>query len=114
VPRVSAFHGVVIYMYWHERDHPVVHSAEATSPSAAQWASMPGGIILYAGSMSALPADLARALVSAGAVTAMEPDINAEWVQADTAPSPGGLLSAAVLGQHRRRISTSAAGHGTT
>jgi hypothetical protein len=25
VPRVSAFYGVVIYMYWNERDHPVVH-----------------------------------------------------------------------------------------
>src|SRR5215471_17260575 len=25
MPRVSAFYGVVIYMYWNERDHPVVH-----------------------------------------------------------------------------------------
>jgi len=25
VPRISAFYGVVIYMYWNERDHPVVH-----------------------------------------------------------------------------------------
>jgi len=25
VPRVSAFYGVVIYMYWNERDHPVAH-----------------------------------------------------------------------------------------
>jgi hypothetical protein len=25
VPRVSAFYGVVIYMYWNERDHPVPH-----------------------------------------------------------------------------------------
>ena len=24
-PRVSAFYGVVIYMYWNERDHPVAH-----------------------------------------------------------------------------------------
>ena len=23
--RVSAFYGVVIYMYWNERDHPVAH-----------------------------------------------------------------------------------------
>jgi hypothetical protein len=59
------------------------------------------GNILYAGSMSALPSDLANALVSAGAVTAMELDINPEWVQADTAPSPGGPLSAAVPDQHR-------------
>ena len=25
MPRISAFYGVVIYMYWSERDHPVVH-----------------------------------------------------------------------------------------
>jgi hypothetical protein len=25
VPRVSAFYGVVIYMYWNERNHPVAH-----------------------------------------------------------------------------------------
>ena len=25
MPRVSAFYGVVIYMYWNERDHPVTH-----------------------------------------------------------------------------------------
>ena len=59
------------------------------------------GDILYAGSTSALPSDLARALVSAGAVTAMELDINPEWVQADTARSPGGPLRAAVPDQNR-------------
>jgi hypothetical protein len=59
------------------------------------------GNILYAGSMSALPSDLAHALVRAGAVTAMELDINPEWVQADTARSPGGPLSAAVPNQNR-------------
>jgi len=25
MPRVSAFFGVVLYMYWNERDHPVAH-----------------------------------------------------------------------------------------
>jgi len=25
MPRVSAFYGVVVYMYWNERDHPVAH-----------------------------------------------------------------------------------------
>ena len=25
MPRVIAFYGVVIYMYWNERDHPVAH-----------------------------------------------------------------------------------------
>jgi len=59
------------------------------------------GNILYAGSMSALPSDLAHALVAAGAVTAMELDINPEWIQADTARSPGGRLSAAVPNQNR-------------
>ncbi len=59
------------------------------------------GDLLYAGSMSALPSDMARALVRAGAVTAMQFDINPEWVQADTAPFPGGPLSAAVPGQNR-------------
>jgi hypothetical protein len=59
------------------------------------------GNVLYAGSMRTLPSDLANALVSAGAVTAMETDINPEWVQADTAPSPGGPLSAAIPNQNR-------------
>jgi hypothetical protein len=59
------------------------------------------GDLLYAGSMSALPSDMARALVRAGAVTAMQFDINPEWVQADTAAFPGGPLSAAVPNQNR-------------
>ena len=59
------------------------------------------GNVLYAASMSALPSDLADALVSAGAVTAMELDINPEWIQADTAQSPGGPLRAAVPDQYR-------------
>jgi Domain of unknown function (DUF4160) len=25
LPRISAFYGVIIYMYWNERDHPVAH-----------------------------------------------------------------------------------------
>ena len=59
------------------------------------------GNLLYAGSMRVLPSDLANALVSAGAVTAMETDINPEWIQADTAPWPGGPLSAAIPNQNR-------------
>ena len=59
------------------------------------------GNVLYAASMSALPSDLADALVSAGAVTAMQLDINPEWIQADTAQSPGGPLRAAVPDQYR-------------
>jgi hypothetical protein len=59
------------------------------------------GDLLYAGSMRALPSDMARALVRAGVVTAMQLDINPEWVQADTASSPGGTLSAAIPSQNR-------------
>lgn len=25
MPRISAFYGIVIYMYWNEKDHPVPH-----------------------------------------------------------------------------------------
>lgn len=25
MPRISAFYGLVIYMYWNEKDHPVAH-----------------------------------------------------------------------------------------
>ena len=25
MPRISAFYGVVVYMYWNEKDHPVAH-----------------------------------------------------------------------------------------
>ncbi len=58
------------------------------------------GNLLYAASASALPIDLAQALVDAGAVTAMELDINPDWVQADVASSPGGSLVAAIPGQY--------------
>jgi len=59
------------------------------------------GDLLYAASMSASPADLAAALARAGARTAMELDINPEWVQLDAASRPGGPLRAAVRGQNR-------------
>ena len=59
------------------------------------------GDLVYAGSMSTSPADLAAALVSAGAVAAMELDINPEWVQLDVASQPGGPLGAAIPGQDR-------------
>jgi hypothetical protein len=59
------------------------------------------GDILYAGSMSALPIDLADALIGSGAVTAMELDINPEWVQLALAPGPGGPLSPGVPNQNR-------------
>jgi hypothetical protein len=59
------------------------------------------GDLIFAASMSTTPADLAYALTRAGARTAMELDINPEWVQLDVARRAGGPLTAAVPGQHR-------------
>ncbi len=59
------------------------------------------GDLLYAASMNALPIDLAEALVSAGAVTGMELDINPEWVQLASAVTPGGALAPGIPGQRR-------------
>ena len=59
------------------------------------------GDLIYAASMSTIPADLADALARSGARIAMELDINSEWVQLDTAHTPGGPLTAAVPGQIR-------------
>lgn len=59
------------------------------------------GNLVYAGSMGAVPSDLATAMRLVGVTEAMELDINPEWVQADTATRPGGPLSPAVPGQVR-------------
>ncbi|MGO8883257.1 MAG: hypothetical protein ACLQI7_06070 [Streptosporangiaceae bacterium] len=59
------------------------------------------GELIYAAGMSTTPADLAAALVHAGARTAMELDINPEWVQLDVARRPGRGLRAAIPGQVR-------------
>jgi len=59
------------------------------------------GQLIYAASMSTIPADLAAALVHARAVTGMELDINPEWVQLDVAKAPGRGLRAAIPGQNR-------------
>ena len=59
------------------------------------------GDLMYAASMSAVPADLAAALAGHGARIAMELDINPEWVQLDAAGIPGGALTAEIPGQHR-------------
>ena len=59
------------------------------------------GDLLYAASMSAVPADLAAALAGHGARTAMELDINPEWVQLYAAGMPGGALTAEIPGQYR-------------
>jgi hypothetical protein len=59
------------------------------------------GDLLFAASMSAVPADLASVLASHGARIAMELDINPEWVQLDVARRPGGALTAEIPGQSR-------------
>ncbi len=59
------------------------------------------GDILYAGAMSALPIDMANASVAAGATTAMELDINPQWVQLALASAPGAPLQSGVPGQSR-------------
>jgi hypothetical protein len=59
------------------------------------------GNLLYAAGMQVLPADLADALISAGAVSGMELDINPEWVQLASAPTPGAPLTAGIPGQSR-------------
>jgi Phosphodiester glycosidase len=59
------------------------------------------GDLVYAASMSAVPADLASVLAGRGARIAMELDINPEWVQLDAASKPGGKLTAEVAGQYR-------------
>jgi hypothetical protein len=59
------------------------------------------GQLIYAGGISTTPADLAAALVHAGARIAMELDINPEWVQLDFARAPGHVLRIAIPGQNR-------------
>jgi hypothetical protein len=58
------------------------------------------GQLIYVAAMSTTPADLAAALVHAGARTAMELDINPEWVQLDLTGPKGGLY-APIPGQNR-------------
>ena len=59
------------------------------------------GDLIYAASMSAVPADLAYVLARSGARIAMELDINPAWVQLDAAARPGGRFRAEVYGQYR-------------
>jgi hypothetical protein len=59
------------------------------------------GSLMFAASMHALPADLGIALLHAGAVRAMELDINPEWVQLGSTPHPGGALVAGIPNQNR-------------
>ena len=58
-------------------------------------------MVLFAGSMSALPQDMATALIRRGARIGMELDINPAWVQLDVASHPGGTLRTEIAGQWR-------------
>jgi hypothetical protein len=59
------------------------------------------GDILYAASMSTVPVDLADALITCGAVSGMQLDINPEWIDLTLGPTPDGPFSAMVPGQNR-------------
>lgn len=57
------------------------------------------GDVFFAVSMHALPSDLAEAMVSVGAVRAMQLDINPYWVTLGTTPAPGGTLVSQIPGE---------------
>ncbi len=59
------------------------------------------GNLVFAASMSAIPGDLASAMIEAGVVNGMELDINPEWVQLAYTGTPGAPLVAAIPGQQR-------------
>ena len=57
-----------------------------------------GGDLVYVGGPSLDPASLARLLIAAGAVRAMELDINPEWVSFATFIHAGGVAGSGVVG----------------
>lgn len=61
----------------------------------------PAGNLLFAASVAVLPDDMASGLVDTGAITAMELDVNPEWVQLDVATTVGGALGVGLAGQSR-------------
>jgi hypothetical protein len=81
---------------WRRWGGTVGHAAYVARSAVGQTAE---GDLMYAASMSTVPADLASVLVARGARIAMELDINPFWVQLDTASAPGGPLTAGVPGQ---------------
>ena len=83
---------------WHQWGGTLAHAEYVARSSIGQDAA---GDLIYAASMSTIPADLASALLRNGAVGAFELDINPEWVQLDTAGQPGGPLTAAIPSQVR-------------
>ena len=83
---------------WHQWGGTLAHAEYVARSSVGQDVA---GDLIYAASMSTIPADLASALLRQGAVSAFELDINPEWVQLDTARRPGGPLTGAIPGQLR-------------
>ena len=83
---------------WWRWGGTVGHAEYVARSAVGQNAS---GDLIYAASMSTVPEDLAVALARSGAQSAMELDINPEWVQLAVARTPGGKLSAPVPGQVR-------------
>jgi hypothetical protein len=57
-----------------------------------------GGYLVYVGGPSLDPASLARLLIAAGAVRAMELDINPEWVSFATFVHAGGVAGGGLIG----------------
>lgn len=57
------------------------------------------GNVFFVAVVKAVPLDLAEALVSVGAVTGMQLDINPFWITLGTASSPGALLTSGIPGQ---------------
>jgi hypothetical protein len=83
---------------WRQWGGTLAHAEYVARSAVGQDAA---GDLLYAASMSTIPADLAAALAGSGAVNGFELDINPEWVQLDTASFPGGRLTAAIPHQVR-------------
>ncbi len=90
-------------------DHGV---AAATAAAPGQWGAVLGGgtftwrsgvgvtaagDLIYAGGPSLSPAALARLLIAAGAVRAMELDINPQWVSFATFTHAGGIAGGGIL-----------------
>ncbi len=56
------------------------------------------GDLVYVGGPDLDPASLARLLIAAGAVRAMELDINPEWVSFSTFAHAGGVVGQSLIG----------------
>jgi len=73
-----------------------------------------GGDLLYAGSASAVPEDLAVALARHGARIAMELDINPEWCSSPSRPGRAGRCTPGSRARAAPPASSCGAGRATT